>query len=350
MNKDRQIWLWLGVAVLFGATLYFLEGILMPFFTGLLVAYAMNPAVRRLEKWGLSRAVGSSFMIISFFLLIGLLLFIAVPFVQTELLRLAARVPQYGERMMATLKPLLEDIEPRDVERLRALASSYLGDVVTWGIKLIAKILTNGLALANLLSLIVITPIVAFYCLRDWNLILSTIDRWFPRPYEPLLRQIFTDINTTIGGFAKGQAIVCLMVGTYYAITLTLAGLDFGAVVGVIIGIMAFIPYVGAFVGCVLSVGIALAQFTDWTSVGIVAGIFIVGQTLEGYLFIPYFVGNRIGLHPVWVLFALLAGGLLYGFIGILFALPVGAAMGVLIRYLRDFYFQSSYYLGKTSP
>jgi predicted PurR-regulated permease PerM len=353
VNKDRQIWLWLSVAVLFGATLYFLEGILMPFLTGLLVAYAMNPAVRKFEKWGLSRTIGTSFMVISFFLLIGLLLFIAIPFVQAELLRLAARVPQYGERIMASLKPIFEDafhyIEPHDVERLRALASSYLGDVVTWGLKLIAKILTNGLALANLLSLIVITPIVAFYCLRDWNLILNTIDRWFPRPYEPILRQLFTDINATIGGFAKGQAIVCLMVGTYYAIALTLAGLDFGVVVGILIGVMAFIPYIGAFMGCVLSIGIALAQFTDWASVGIVAGIFIVGQSLEGYLFIPYFVGNRIGLHPVWVLFALLAGGVLYGFLGILFALPVGAALGVIVRYLREIYFKSFYYLGKPS-
>lgn len=354
MNKDRQIWLWLSIAVFFCAALYFLEGILMPFFTGLLVAYAMNPAVRTFEKWGISRDLGSGFMIISFFFLIGLLLFIAIPFIQAELLHLATRVPQYGERLMVVLKPILEDvshyIEPHDMklEHLRTFASTYLGEVVTWGIKLVAKILTNSLALANLLSLVVITPIVAFYCLRDWNLILKTIDRWFPRPYEPILRQLFTDINATIGGFAKGQALVCLMVGIYYAIALTLVGLDFGAVVGILIGVMAFIPYIGAFVGCVLSIGIALAQFTDWLSVGIVAGIFIIGQALEAYLFIPYFVGNRIGLHPVWVLFALLAGGLLYGFLGILFALPVGAAIGVLVRYLRDFYFKSPYYLGKT--
>lgn len=353
MMKERQTWLWIGVAVVFGGTLYFLQGILMPFFTGLLVAYAMNPAVRQFEKWGISRGVGAGFMIIGFFLLIALLLFIAIPFIQTELLALASHVPQYGERIVGTLKPLLEDafnyIEPHDVERLRVLASSYVGNVVSWGFKLLANILTNSLALANLLSLIVITPIVAFYCLRDWNLIIDTVDRWLPRPYEPTLRHLFTDINATIGGFAKGQALVCLMVGTYYSIALTLAGLDFSVVVGMVIGVMAFIPYVGALVGCILSVGIALAQFTEWSSVGIVAGIFVVGQSLEGYLLIPYFVGNRIGLHPVWVLFALLAGGVLYGFIGILFALPIGAAVGVIIRYIREYYFKSSYYLGKRS-
>jgi predicted PurR-regulated permease PerM len=164
-----------------------------------------------------------------------------------------------------------------------------------------------------------------------------------------MLHQLFTDINETIGGFAKGQALVCLMIGTYYSIALTLAGLDFSLVVGIVIGVMAFIPYVGALVGFMLSIGIALAQFTEWSPVGVVAGIFVVGQSLEGYLLIPYFVGNRIGLHPVWVLFALLAGGALYGFLGILFALPVGAAVGVLVRYLREFYFKSPYYLGKVS-
>lgn len=350
MKKERHIWLWVGFAIAFVGGLYFLQGILMPFFTGLLIAYALNPAVRYFEKWGVSRTIGTSVVVVSFFLLIALLLFIAIPFIQAELLQLASRVPQYGERIVSALRPLLEDasqyINPPDEERIRSLASSYIGDVVTWGIKLLVKILTSSLVIANLISLIVITPIVAFYCLRDWNLIIDTIDRWLPRPYEPTIRQIFTDINATIGGFAKGQALVCLAIGVYYAIALTLAGLEFGAVVGLIIGIIAFIPYLGALVGFMLSIGIALAQFTDWTSVGIVAAIFALGQSLEGYLLIPYFVGNRIGLHPVWVLFALLAGGLLYGFIGILFALPVGAAIGVLIRYLRDVYFKSPYYLG----
>lgn len=353
MIKQRQTWLWIGLIIAFAGSLYLLEGILMPFLTGLLVAYAMNPAVRNFENWGISRTIGTSIMIISFFLLIGLLLFIAVPFIQKELLILGSRVPQYGERIMNALQPLLEDastyIGPINEERLRTLASSYLGEVVKWGINFLAKVLTSGAAIANLLSLIVITPIVAFYCLRDWNLIINTIDRWLPRPYEPVLRRLFTDINTTIGGFAKGQALVCLMIGTYYSIALTLAGLDFGFVVGLVIGVMAFIPYVGALVGFMLSIGIAFAQFTEWASIGVVAGIFIIGQSLEGYLLIPYFVGNRIGLHPVWVLFSLLAGGALYGFIGILFALPIGAAVGVLIRYVREIYFKSPYYLGENS-
>lgn len=353
MNKERQKWLWISVAVIFIAGVYLLQSILMPFLTGLLVAYAMNPAVRIFQKWGIPRSIGTSIMITSFFLLIGLLIFIAIPFIQTELATLSMVVPKYGERIMEILKPLIDNpysyIEKHDLERLRAFASANFGEGIAWGLKLLGQILTNSLALANLISLIVITPIVAFYCLRDWNLIVDTVDRWLPRPYAPTLRRFFTDVNATIGGFAKGQALVCIMVGIYYAIALTLAGLEFGVVVGIVIGVMAFIPYLGAFVGFVLCIGIAMAQFTEWTSVGIVASIFVVGQTTEAYFLIPYFVGNRIGLHPVWVLFALLAGGALYGFIGILFALPVGATIGVLVRYIRNRYFKSPYYLGRKS-
>jgi predicted PurR-regulated permease PerM len=351
--KNRQIWLWVGLGLAFFGGLYLLQSILMPFLTGLLVAYAMNPAVRRFEKWGISRGFGTGFMILSFFFSIGLLLFIAIPFIQTELLRLAARVPLYGERIMTALKPLLDEashyIEPNDFERLRSLASTYMGDVITWGIRLLAGILTSSLALANLISLIVITPVVAFYCLRDWSKIVNTIDHWLPRPYEPTLSRLFIEINETIGGFAKGQALVCLVIGAYYSIALTLANLDFSLIVGVVIGVMAFIPYVGAILGFMLSIGIALSQFSDWSSVGIVAGVFAMGQFLEGYFLIPYFVGDRIGLHPVWVIFALLAGGVLYGFVGILFALPVAAGLGVLLRYALQLYLNSSYYLGKPS-
>lgn len=353
MIKNQQTWIWLGFGVLFLGSLYLLSGILMPFLTGLLVAYAMNPAVSQFERWGLSRTLATTLMVFSFFLLIGLLLFIAIPFIQAELLHLASRVPQYGDRILTAIKPLFDEasryIEPTDIEKLRGLASSYLVDVVTWGVKLLAKILTSSLALANLISLIVITPIVSFYFLRDWNKIIKAIDNWLPRPYEPTLKKLFIEINATIGSFARGQALVCIAVGIYYSTLLTVVNLDFSIVVGLVIGVMAFIPYVGAIVGLLLSMGIAFAQFTEWSSIGLVAIIFGVGQTLEGYLFIPYLVGDRIGLHPVWVLFALLAGGVLYGFVGILFALPIAAALGVLVRHGLKLYLKSPYYLGQIS-
>lgn len=325
----------------------------MPFLTGLLVAYAMNPAVSRFEKWGFSRTLSTTFMIFSFFLLIGLLLFIAIPFIQAELLYLASRIPQYGDRILTAVKPLIDEvshyIEPTDIEKLRSLASSYLVDVVTWGVKFLTKVLTSSLALANLISLIVITPITAFYFLRDWKKIIEAIDNWLPRPYEPTVKKLFIEINSTIGSFARGQALVCISLALYYSVMLTIIGLDFSIVVGLVIGVMAFIPYVGAIIGLLLSMGIAFAQYTEWSSIGLVGVIFVVGQTIEAYIFVPYLVGDRIGLHPVWVLFALLAGGFLYGFVGILFALPIAAAIGVLVRHGLEFYLKSPYYLGQRS-
>lgn len=167
-----------------------------------------------------------------------------------------------------------------------------------------------------------------------------------PRPYEPTVKRLVLEINSIIGGFAKGQAIVCMVLCIYYSIALTLAGLDFSIVVGIVIGVLAFIPYVGAIFGLMLSTGIALAQFPEWSSVGIIIGIFAVGQTIEGYFLIPYLIGDRIRLHPVWVIFTLLASGFLYGFVGLLFALPVAATIGVLVRHALQRYVKSSYYLG----
>ena len=360
MSKERQIWIWGGVdrqvwirgsvGLILFCSLYALQSILMPFLTGLLVAYAMNPAVRRFETWGIPRAMGTSIVIVSFFLSIALLLCIAIPLIHTELLRLAFHIPQYGERIWSALQPLLKDasayMNPGDLELLRKLGSTHVGDIIAWSIRLFATALTSGLAIANLISLIVITPIIAFYCLRDWNKIIAAVDSWVPRPYEKTTRHLFTEIHTTIGHFAKGQALVCLMLGVFYSFALTLVQLDFSLVIGPVIGVIAFIPYVGAILGFMVSMGIAFAQFSDWSSIGIVASIFVVGQLLEGYILLPYYVGDRIRLHPVWVIFSLLAGGVLYGFCGILFALPVAAALGVLIRHGLKLYVNSPYYLG----
>ena len=219
-------------------------------------------------------------------------------------------------------------------------------DIARWVLRVIVSVLTSGLALANLISLIVITPIVSFYFLRDWPLMTRTVDRLFPLQNATKIRTVLSDINNTIGGYARGQALVCLTLGIYYAFALTLVGLDFSVLVGAIIGFIAFIPYIGAFTGFVLSLGIAFSQFNDWYSIGLVGLVFLLGQTLEGYLLIPKFVGDRIGLHPVWVIFSILTGGVLYGFIGVLIALPVAAALGVVVRFLIDEYKASPLYQG----
>jgi predicted PurR-regulated permease PerM len=349
-EQKNPMWPWIVGAALFITAIYLVKGILFPFMAALLVAYAMTPAVRRMEKLGLSRSLATAIMIVGFCIAIASLLFVAVPFIQTELTNLAKQVPQYGQRIWSVVGPITEElslyVDPSDMARLRDTASGYLADVVSWGIRLIAGILTSTLAIANLISLIVVTPVVAFYVLRDWNRMTNTVDGWLPRKHAQIIRNVLKDINNTIGGFAKGQATVCVALAIYYMTMLTIVDLDFSITVGLVIGLISFVPYVGAFVGFLLSIGIALAQFSDWWSIGLVAAVFFVGQIIEGYLLVPNLVGDRIGLHPVWVIFAVLAGGVIYGFVGILIALPVAAALGVLFRYGLSYYKQSPYYLG----
>ena len=205
-------------------------------------------------------------------------------------------------------------------------------------------LLSGGLAIVNVLALVFITPIVTFFLLRDWDEMVARIDKWLPRQWAPVIREQATLIDETLAGFVRGQSLVCLLLGTFYAIGLTIVGLEFGIVIGMLAGILSFIPYVGTIVGFVLSVGLAFAQYPDWLPIFIVVGIFLAGQAIEGNFLTPKLVGERVGLHPVWVIFALLAGGSLFGFVGVLLAVPVAAVIGVLARFALGRYLQSGYY------
>ncbi|MFQ6017021.1 MAG: AI-2E family transporter, partial [Kiloniellaceae bacterium] len=188
--------------------------------------------------------------------------------------------------------------------------------------------------------------VVAFYLLRDWDRIVGKVDGWLPRAHAGTIREQALEVDRRLAGFLRGQGTVCLLLGVFYALALSLAGLDFGLVVGLIAGLLSFIPYVGAIVGLLASVGLAVVQFDDWVRIAIVAGIFFAGQAVEGNYLTPKLVGGRVGLHPVWVIFGLLAGGALFGFVGVLLAVPAAAVIGVAVRFALDRYMASSYYLG----
>lgn len=351
MDKSRNKWVWLSIIAGIGIFVFMIRPILLPFITSFIVAYALSPAVEIFEKYKINRGLSAGLLVLAFFLFIATILFYAIPFLQMELTFLVSKLPEYGDRLVAFIQPYIDDlsiyIKPTDLERLQSTASDYFMDIVRWVLKMIVGVLTSGLALANLISLVVITPLVSFYFLRDWNVMTNSVNKLLPRENAARIQRLLQDINNTIGGFARGQALVCLTLGIYYAIALTIVGLDFSVLVGAIIGLVAFIPYVGAFTGFVLSLGIAFAQFNDWYSIGLVGLVFLLGQTLEGYVLIPKFVGDRIGLHPVWVIFAILAGGVLFGFIGVLIALPVAAALGVVVRFLIVEYKASPLYKSK---
>ncbi len=348
MTGERQAWFWLiGLAVTV-LLLWLLRGILLPFVAAMAVAYFLDPAADKLEDWGCSRAVATSIITAVFFVVVVLLAILVLPILINQIAEFAAKVPGYLEILQGYVIDLVERVQARlsaeRIEELRGAVTGYLGQ----GVQLLGQVLgglwSGGLALVNLLSLVFITPVVCFYLLRDWDRITDRIDSWLPRQHAAVIRRQVDLIDETLAGFVRGQGLVCLCLGTYYAVALTISGLDFGLVIGLGAGLISFIPYVGSALGMLVSVGLAVAQFADWQMVAIVAVIFVVGQFVEGNFLSPKLVGDRVKLHPVWIIFALLAGGALLGFVGLLLAVPVAAVIGVLSRFGLERYLDSRLY------
>ncbi len=230
-------------------------------------------------------------------------------------------------------------------EKLRDLVGGQAGAMLAFLAAALSRIVGGGFALFNVLSLVVVTPVVAFYLLRDWRRAVARIDSWLPRRYAGVLRAQAREVDRILSAWLRGQALCCLVLAMFYAVALSAVGLDLGLIVGISAGLLSFIPYVGSITGGVASIGLAFAQFPTWTGVATVAGVFVVGQILEGYVIYPRFLGDRVELHAVWVIFALFAGGAAFGFLGVLLAVPVTAAIGVLLRFWLRRYLQSPLYL-----
>jgi predicted PurR-regulated permease PerM len=350
VTQDKQLRFWLIGLGLFVLVLWLLADMLLPFVVGLAIAYLLDPTVDRLERLGLPRWLATGVVLLGFLLVLVVMILLLVPLVQGQTTHLLQVLPNYvavvKERALPALDRLVHRLPPGDVERLRAAAGNYAGDVAGWIAKVISGILSRGLALFDVLSVMFITPVVAFYLLRDWDLMVHKVDGWLPRHHADVVREQVKAVNVTLSGFVRGQATVCLALGALYAAGLTVAGLDFGLVIGLLSGVLSFIPYVGSLFGFVVSVGLALLQFDDLWRVAIVIGIFLFGQAMEGNVLTPKLVGDKVGLHAVWVMFALLAGGSLFGFLGVLLAVPVAAVIGVLTRFALRQYLNSRYYYG----
>ncbi len=348
MSSDRKALIWVGGFLAFGFLLYALSSVLAPFVAGLAVAYFFDPVADRLEEMGTSRGIAAGIVIFSFLGLAAVILVLLFPLLQTQILGLVARIPDLLDMLREQAQPVVavlsEKFAGEGMDKLKGAANSYAGELLSWFGNLLRGVWSGGMAFFNLLSLIVITPLVAFYLLRDWDIIVARIDHLLPRSSADTFRRQLSAMDETIASFVRGQATVCFVLGVFYAVGLTLAGLDFGLLVGLGTGLLAFIPYVGASIGLVTGVGIALAQFSDWLPVAIVAAIFITGQTAESYVLTPKLIGERVGLHPIWVIFALMAGGALFGFTGVLLAVPVTAVIGVLVRFAIERYLDSHFY------
>jgi predicted PurR-regulated permease PerM len=350
VTVERQIRFWLIGLALAALAVFLLRGILLPFVAGMAVAYLLDPICDRLESWRLSRTVATAVLTVLFVVVAIAAVLLLVPLVAGQFVNLIKNAPHYVDTLRSTLANVVVVIEtqvdPAVIDQVRAALAGSADRLVTWTTNVLGGLISGGVALANLLSLLVITPVVAFYLLRDWDRIVETLDSWLPRDHAPTIRTLAAEVDERLAGFLRGQGLVCLVLGIFYAVALSIAGLQFGLVVGLVAGLLSFIPFVGSIVGLVLSVGLALAQFDDWVRIAIVAGIFFIGQALEGHILTPKLVGGHVGLHPVWIMFGLLAGGALFGFVGVLLAVPVTAAAGVGTRFALRQYLGSDIYRG----
>lgn len=339
-------------AIVFGVILFVVlfKQVLLPFVVGLAVGYALDPVADWFERRRAPRWLAAVLSLSLFAVLLLLVMVLAFPLIQTQVIAAAEALPRYAKKIEANLAWVIsfasDTLDEGDMQRLRDAIGGQVGKIVTIFGQLVRQLFSSGMALINVVTFVFVTPIVAFYLLRDWDRLVHWIDNLIPRQHVKTVREQARLIDKTLSGFVRGQATVCLTLGFGYGIALTLAGLQFGFVVGVLSGILAFVPYVGSIFGLIASLGLAVLQFDDIFRIVIVGAIFAVGQVIEGNVLTPKLVGGQVGLHPVWVIFALFAGGATLGFLGMLLALPVAAAIGVLVRFAVQQYRASPIYLG----
>lgn len=350
VSPRAQMQFWgIGLA-LFLAVLWLLGSTLLPFLLGAALAYFLDPLADRLQRLGLSRALATGVIAIAAVLVLVAVLVLLVPALIEQVQDLVIAMPDYIARLMAFLGRRYPDLFGEQSQIMQHLsgAEAVLRD---GGLTVLNQVLVGSLKVLDFLILLVVTPVVTFYLLLDWDKLVDEVNRILPRQHAPTIRRLAREIDTVLAGFVRGQLSVCLILGAFYAVALMAIGLQYGFLVGSIAGLVTFIPYVGSVVGLVLSVGIALFQFWDdkvW--VVATAGIFFFGQFVEGNILSPNLIGKSVGLHPVWLILALAVFGSLFGFTGLLVAVPVAAALGVLWRFLVERYRESALYTGRLPP
>jgi len=342
-------WQWLVLALVFGGLIYLLAPALTPFAIAALFAYLWDPVVDRLERLGLSR----SFSVTLVFLVIGLVLvalvLLVIPFTERQIAKFLDQLPRWLAWIQAEAQPQLEQrfgitLDFADPNKLIDVLKGHWREAGGIATRVLGKVSSSGLAVIGWVAQLVLIPVVTFYLLRDWDLLVARINELLPRAIEPTVSRLARESDDVLGAFLRGQLSVMLALGTLYAIGLWLVGIDVGPLIGMIAGLISFVPYLGAIVGLGMALIAAVVQYQDWTHVFMVLAVFGVGQTIEGYVLVPKLVGDKIGLHPVAVIFAILAGGELFGFLGVLLALPVAAVAMVVLRYLHEKYTASQLY------
>lgn len=351
MTLQRQVTIWVIALAVVILLLWVLGSVLLPFAAGLVLAYFLDPVADALERLGLPRLAATLVILVAALLILVLAVLIVGPILADQIGKFANDLPNLIQSLVSRFNQwapawLLETLANSGSD-VQGTVTGTAGKAAEWIVALLASIWSGGMALVNVLSLIVVTPIVAFYLLEDWDHMVAKVDSWLPREHVDTIRTLAREIDGALAGFIRGQGTVCLLLGTFYAIALSFAGLKFGLAIGLFAGFLTFIPYAGALIGGVLAIGVALVQFwPEYWSIAMIVGIFAIGQFLEGNFLSPNLVGKSVGLHPVWLMFALFAFGYLFGFVGLLLAVPLAAAAGVLVRFGISQYLRSKLYLG----
>ena len=348
-TRSQRLALLGGFLLAICVALYLFSSILLPFVAAACIAYFLDPPTTRLTRLGIPRGFAALVMVVALLALTLLFALLLYPLILAQIGLLISRAPSYVADIRDWAGEVIAHLQERlgsDYvdEKLRDLVAGQAGAMLGFLAAALTRIVGSGFAIFNVLSLVVVTPVVAFYLLRDWRRAVARIDSWLPRRYAGVLRAQAREVDRILSAWLRGQAICCVLLAGFYAVSLTVVGLDLGLIVGIAAGMLSFIPYVGSITGGVASIGLALAQF-HWAGVTVVAGVFVLGQILEGYVIYPRFLGDRVELHAVWVIFALFAGGAVFGFLGVLLAVPVAAALGVLARFWLRRYLGSPLYL-----
>jgi predicted PurR-regulated permease PerM len=345
---------WAIFAALALAALWLFSDILLPFAAGFVLAYLFHPAADRLNRFGLPRGAAAFVIIVAVALVIIAILALIAPPLFNQIGQLIDDLPGYYRSASAYLmKHYGQYLQSAQAQKPGAggvadVQQQIVQNVGPWLVAKLEGLLKSGLALFNSLALLVLTPVVTFFLLRDWDGMIASIQKFFPRHDAPVINRLAREINTTIAGYFRGTLIVLMIVSAFYMVTLGLIGLNYGLLIGLGAGLFSFVPYLGSTAGFLVSGGVALAQYwPDYTKIGLVCGIFVFGQLIEGNVLTPNIVGNKVRLHPVWLLFALIASGYLLGFTGLLISVPLAAVIGVLVRHAIQSYYESPMYKGE---
>ena len=353
-TRGQRIALVVGLLVVAWLALQLFASVLAPFVAAAGIAYVLDPPTTRLTRLGLNRGIAALVMIIVLLAAVLLFALLLYPLILQQIGLLLGRIPQYVQLLQRWASTVIADLQENfgsDVvnDKLRDLVSSQAGNMLSVIASSLTSVTSAGFAIFNVLTLAVVTPVVGFYLLRDWPRVIGMVDSWLPRRYAEVIRAQAREVDRILSAWVRGQALCCLLLALYYAVALTLAGLDLGLIVGLAAGMLSFIPYVGSITGGVTALGLAMAQFPSWRGVIVVGCVLVIGQTLEGYVIYPRFLGDRVELPAVWVIFALFAGGAAFGFLGVMLAVPVAATIGVLCRFWLRRYLASPLYLDPPS-